>query len=236
MQNTSELYKSIVSGAHWFSTKITIAGNELDETYIMSLNRNRPAMNESKPSIGGVLSSTLNLTILTPPFSIPRIAEIDVFVRAENGVDQSEWIPQGVYFIDTRKRNQSAGSLGSIRITAYDSMAKAEADYPSTNHTWPYLDRLVVAEIATAMGVTVDSRTYDTMTASYMISLPTGYNMRETLEHIAAAYGGNFVMTAENKLLLLPLYGLDPTITGNYLADENGDALVPGDEGWCILV
>ena len=84
--------------------------------------------------------------------------------------------------------------------------------------------------------MTVDSRTYGFLTAGYEIALPVGYTMRETLAHIAGAYGGNFIITSENKLLFVPLYGLDPDVTGSYLADENGNALVLGSEEWYILV
>ncbi len=235
MQTHPTNYDTIIAGEHWFETQVTIAGNAVAETSIMSLNRSRPGMPENKPS-GGALSATLNLTILKPNFSIPKLATIVVKVRARNSSLTSGWLNQGTFFIDTRKNNESAGSLGTIQITAYDSMAKAEADYPSVNHSWPALDKTVVSDIATAIGVTVDSRTNSFLTSGYMIDLPLGYTMRETLEHIAAAYGGNFVITADNKLLFVPLYGFEPRVIGNYLADTNGDALVFGNEGWCILV
>ena len=86
------------------------------------------------------------------------------------------------------------------------------------------------------MGVSVDARTTAWLTAGYLIELPTAYTMRETLEHIAAAYGGNFVISAEGKLLFVPLCGMDEPSAFDYLADENGDALVFGSESWCILV
>lgn len=236
MQTHPTNYDTIIAGEHWFETQVTIDGNAVGETSIMSINRSRPGMPENKPSVGGALSATLNLTILKPSFSIPKLATIVVKVRARNSSQTSGWLNQGTFYVDTRKHNESAGSLGTIQITAYDSMAKAEADYPSVNHSWPYLDKSVVAEIATAIGVTVDSRTNSFLTSGYMIDLPLGYTMRETLEHIAAAYGGNFVITADNKLLFVPLYGFEPRVIGNYLADTNGDALVFGNEGWCILV
>lgn len=236
MQTTSALYKTIIAGTHWFETKISIAGNEIAESGIVSMSRSRPGFSGEKPSIGGALSSTLNLKIMKPSFTIPRMAEIDVFVRVKNKTQTSEWLAQGVYFIDTRKTNESVNAVATVEIAAYDAIAKAEADYPSTDHDWPYLDKSVVAEIASAIGVTVDSRTNQFLTASYMINLPSEYTMRETLEHIAAAYGGNFVVTSDNKLLFVPLYGFDYEESGYYLADESGNALVFGNEGWYILV
>ena len=240
MQTTSDLYKQIVAtDGHWFETKISLAGHELAESQIIALEREDQAMTLKKPSVGGALASSLALTIVTPSFTIPHMAEIDVFIRARTDSLTSEWLPAGVYFIDTRTHDQTPAGVGLLRITAYDAMLKGEQDYPDTTHNWPYPDKSVVAEIAATLGVSVDSRTNGFLTVGYMIDLPIGYTVRETLEHIAAAYGGNFSITAENKLLFVPLYGLDPEdeIVGNYLAAEGGtDALTFGDEGWYILV
>lgn len=238
MQATSSLYKSIVSGEHEFETKISIAGNEIGEDKIFSIRRDVLGVSGNKPTVGGALSSTLKITVATPSFAIPRMAEIDIFVRAKNNAQTSEWIRQGVYFIDTRKVTNNNDGLNVLTINGYDAMMKAEQDYPDTNHNWPYLDKNVVAEIASAIGVSVDSRTNSFLTAGYMIDLPIGYTMRETLEHIATMYCGNFVMSNDGKLLLVPLYGLaaDEWLTGNYLADGNGSALTFGNEGWYILV
>lgn len=249
MQTTSALYKQIIATEpHWFETYITVNGNTVNENEIFSLDRSRPGMSQNYPSIGGALSSTLTLTILNPSFSIQKMAEIKVYYRAvceetsgssSTTTKVSEWIKAGTYYIDTRSHNQSYNGIGTLDISAFDAMMKAEKDYPDTTHDWPYTDISVVAEIASTIGVTVDSRTYQFLTAGYQIEAPTGYVMREVLERIAAMYGGNFVITAENKLLFVPLYGLDPeeNLTGSYLAVEGStDALTFGGEGWYILV
>lgn len=240
MQETSALYKSIIATEpHWFETYITVNGNTVNEDEIFSLDRSRPGMSQNYPTVGGALSSTLTLTILNPSFTIPKMAEIKVYYRAKNDTQTSEWIAAGTYYIDTRAHNQSYNGIDTLDITAFDAMMKGEKEYPDTAHDWPYTDISVVAEIASTIGVTVDSRTYQFLTSGYQIEAPTGYVMREVLEHIAAMYGGNFVITAENKLLFVPLYGLDPeeNLTGSYLAAEGStDALTFGGEGWYILV
>lgn len=280
MQETSALYKNLLlMDNHYFETKVVIDGHEINQSGIMSVNRQRPGMYEAKPTVGGALASTLNLTILKPSFTIPKMAEIKVYVRVcagdaaggsmidgllpvedatiqngylvfgqdsgasivndyiviNNSSDVSEWLLQGIYYIDTRK---TAGTyVETVQITAYDAMMKAEQDYPSTSHAWSYLDTSVVAEIAATMGVSVDSRVGGYLTAGYMIELPTNYTMREVLENIAACYCGNFVITSEGKLMFVPLYGLDPPEIGNYLADSNGTtALTFGNEGWYVIV
>lgn len=239
MQTTSALYKQIVSGRHWFNTKITIAGNTLLETQIKEIETERPGINAEIPSVGGALSATLQMTVINPSFTIPVRAEIVVYYRACNETQTSEWLKYGTFYIDTRETSANYNAVQTITITAFDSMIKTEADYPDTDHDWPYLDRLVVAEIAQAIGIEVDSRTYGSMTVDYMVNTPTGEVMREVLEHIAAANCGNFVITAENKLLFVPLIGLDPeqNLVGRYLTPEGStDALTFGDEGWYILV
>lgn len=239
MQTTSALYKQIVSGRHWFNTKITIAGNTLLETQIKEIEAERPGINAEIPSVGGALSATLQMTVINPSFTIPTRAEIVVYYRACNETQSSEWLDYGTFYIDTRETSANYNAVQTVAITAFDSMIKTEADYPDTDHDWPYLDKLVVAEIAQAIGIEVDSRTYGSMTVDYMVNPPTGEVMREVLEHIAAANCGNFVITAENKLLFVPLIGLDPeqNLVGRYLTPEGStDALTFGDEGWYILV
>ena len=240
MQKTSALYKSIIATEpHWFETYITVNGNTVNEDEIFSLDRSRPGMSQNIPTVGGALASTLKLTMIYPSYDIPKMGEIKVFYRAKDATRTSEWLPAGTYYIDTRARNQSYNGIDTLTVEAFDAMMRAEADYPNTDHDWPYPDRGVVAEIAAQIGVTVDSRTYQFLTARYPVELPTGYVMREVLEHIAAANGGNFVITAENKLLFVPLYGLDPEedLTGSYLAVEGStDAITFGNEGWYILV
>lgn len=237
MQSTSALYKSIVSGAHWFETQIFINQRQdpLPQSSILSINRTRKAFPGNSPSIGSAIAGTLELSIIKPSFTIPARAQIDVQIRARNSSQTSEWIPQGTYFIDMRRERMTLSGETVLDISAYDAMIKTEQDYPDTEHAWPYKDTLVVAEIASTIGVTVDSRTNSFMSSADMIQLPAEFTMREVLEHIAGAYGGNFVVTNENKLLFVPLYGLDYTENGSYLADENGNALQFGNEGWFIF-
>lgn len=161
-----------------------------------------------------------------------------VYFRETITPETSEWLQMGVFYIDTRETTHNYDSVDRLTIHGYDKMLFAEADYPSTNHAWPYKDSYVVQEIAATMNVAIDPRTLAYITGGFMIQLPTDYTMRETLGHIACAYAGNFVISAEGKLLFLPLMGLDQeeNTVGSYLADENGDALLLGNEGWYILV
>lgn len=239
MQTTSANYQSILAATdHYFETKLVINGTTYSNTSLISVSTSVQTM-AGAPCAGGAISKEIDVQILNPSGSVPLMAEMALSIRAiSNSLSlTSEWIAQGTFYVDTRKTTSNDDGLNVLTIHGYDAMMKTVADYPDTVHNWPYLDKNVVAEIATTIGVTVDSRTNGFLTSGYRIDMPVGYTMRETLEHIASAYGGNFIITNDNKLLFVPLYGLEPTVTNAYyLAVENGNALTFGSEGWCVLV
>lgn len=143
----------------------------------------------------------------------------------------SEWIPKGVYFIDTRELQD-----GFVSIHGYDAMLKAEQPFPSNTLGWPAADTDVVSLIAETMGVDIDERTV--MTQGFPIQLPEQYvtddgsemgdvfTMRDTLAGIAGLYGGAWIMNDYGKLqLLLPW---DAPAESFYLLTENGDYITVG--------
>ena len=115
-------------------------------------------------------------------------------------------------------------------------MLRAEQMYPSTESAWPKTDIAVVKEIAYYLGLQssrtgtagVDARTIALMTSGYQISAPAGYTMRETLANIASMYAGNWVISMENKLLLIPINGI-PEET-SLLVDESGNIITWGED------
>ena len=79
--------------------------------------------------------------------------------------------------------------------------------------------------MAALMGVEIDPRT--ALNSAYTIDYPvSNQTLRKTLSWIAATHGGNFVMTDEGKLLLVPLISA-PAET-NYLVTEYGGPIVIG--------
>lgn len=229
MYSVSQLWKTIVSEQeHWFDVKVSINGVEYPQTQIFEITTDLRMFTENQPKVGGCLASELKLRILTPSATIPRMAQIAPYVRATDGVNTAEWIPQGVYYIDTREQTQNDDGLDILTLHAYDAMLKTETDYPDTTHAWPYPDIAVAQEIASALGVGVDERTFDLMTQNYQISLPAGYSMREVLSNIAAMYAGNWIMNYDGDLLLVAVNGIPPET--NVLVDNVGDAITFGGD------
>jgi len=143
----------------------------------------------------------------------------------------SEWVRKGVFFIDTREVTKNDDDLRILTIHGYDSMLKANAEYPVSSEASP-TDIQAINIIASAIGVEVDDRTTALIDRGYEVVAPIGYTMIETLSHIASAYGGNFIINDVGKLQFIPLFNLpyDEAI----LADEDSNPIVIGE--YCILV
>ena len=203
MNTASELYKSILAGNHSFEVKVNIGSIDYGMDVLTSMRSSRSAFGSGSPHLGLAPAGDLTLSLYVDSSSVPRMATIRPYVRAVNDTQQSEWIAKGVYYIDTREADTFSGLL---TLHVYDAMLKGEQAYPSTTHIWPYSDLNVVTEIASFLGVTVDAQTIDLMTAGFMIPLPAQYTLRETLQYIAALYGGSFVLTDANTLRLVCLW------------------------------
>ena len=236
MNNTSQLYQTIISAVHRFEVKVNIAGTDYGMDKLTSLRTSNAVFGHGSPQIGLAPAGEISLSVYAESSAVPRMAELRPYVRAVNDTQQSEWIAKGVYYIDTRETDSATGIM---TIHGYDRMLMAERDYPSTSHAWPSSDISVVTEIAQLLGVTVDSRTTALMTGGYSIPLPAQYTLRETLQYIAALYGGSFVLTDAGTLRLVCLWNLsssaDVALTGRQHRLETGAAF-PACTGVRFLV
>lgn len=229
MYNVSALWETLIADpAHYFETKVVIAGVTYQQSQIMEMSVNLRMFSEEQPGVGGCLSGELTLRMLTPATPVPRMAKIEPYVRVTNGAQTSEWIPQGKYFIDTRENSKNDDNLPVTVFHAFDAMLKAEGKFPDTTVAFPQTDIAVVNMIATELGVGIDDRTTALMTNAYQIGLPVGYSMREVLSNIAGMYAGNWYMSYDGELLMVAVNGIPPET--NYLVDNSGDAITFGGD------
>lgn len=175
--------------------------------------------------IGNAYNAILALKIVAD--SIPRSATIKRYVRLRNENQVSEWLPKGVFFVNKRSEED-----GVWEVEAFDAMCKAEQKYlpDVVQSDWPIPMSDAVNEIAERMGVSIDARTV--INSAYMLQYPVDYTMRQVLGHIAAAHGGNWVITDVGELYLVPL--LSAPDETHYLVNEYGEAITFG--GARILV
>lgn len=183
--------------------------------------------------IGSAATAKLTVSLFTD--NIPRGATIKRYIRLRNEEQVSEWLPQGVFFTNRRSEED-----GYWTVEAFDAMRRAEQPWePRQSLNFPLSMPAAVNEFARIMGVQIDPRTQ--LNPAYTIDYPasdpdseTGdyYSIRQELQWIAAAHAGNWIMTGEGKMLLVPLLSIPPET--NYLVTEYGDAIMLG--GVKILV
>lgn len=223
-QTTSELWKELfrtrgVQREYGFDIAGVWYGPETEVTHSVSKKQYEDF------GIGNAVTAMLTLNVFAD--NVPKGAEIRRYMRLTDGSRYSEWIKKGVFLINKRTEDD-----GYWTVEAFDYMRRAEKIWrPVQPLEFPLPMPDAVDEFARLMGVEVDTRTV--LNGSYTIDYPANdYTIRNELQFIAAAHCGNWIMTDEAKLLLLPLFSAPPET--NYLVTEYGDVITLG--GVRILV
>ena len=223
MQTVDSTYKRIFRDPHHITEVRASAGGVtygIDKIY--SARRERRLFAGSFPSIGNCVAATLELTII-PESRVERLASIAISTRLVtfDGTESTDWEPAGTFYADTRSEAQDGEEK---TFTAFDALLKADIPYLENAQvaSWPAADTAVAADIAALMGITVDSRT---VLAGYDVPLPEqDWTAREVLGWIAAANCGNWIVTDDNKLYLVPFRGVT-----SLLGTDSSHALLLGD-------
>ena len=197
--------------------KVLIDNEEYIDADIRSANIERPLFDQL--SIGNACEATLKI-VFRKKTVIPTTAKMSPYALVNN-----QWEQLGVFYLDER----SIKPTGIMTVVAYDSMLKADKVWvPDQSLEFPMPMDDAVDIIAELMGITVDPRT--NVSHAYTIDYPANdYTLRDVLKFIAVANGGNWTITRNDQLLLVPLVGSMPPET-HYLIEENGFAITFGGD------
>ena len=197
--------------------KVLIDNEEYIDADIRSANIERPLFDQL--SIGNACEATLKI-VFRKKTVIPTTAKMIPYALVNN-----QWEQLGVFYLDER----SIKPTGIMTVVAYDSMLKADKVWvPDQSLEFPMPMDDAVDIIAELMGITVDPRT--NVSHAYTIDYPANdYTLRDVLKFIAVANGGNWTITRNDQLLLVPLVGSMPPET-HYLSEENGFAITCGGD------
>lgn len=282
MQNTSLLYRRILSTEnHWFECAVRVGGANgtvFGEDKIFSVETSTHMFDDG-PEVGRCISQEVTLKLINPEAEIPRMAMIELFVRAsgmlptgayeiiddviifnsgasivsdiltffedsgariandilympsDTAEETSEWIRQGIFYTDTREVTHNDDGLDILTLHGYDAMLMANQPYGDSSLQWPSDPFSVLQEILNKLNISLDPRTMWDLTLptplAYLLNYPSGYTILETLENIAALYGGNWIITEQGKLRLITLAG--SPLEGSLLSDNLGNVIVFGD-------
>jgi predicted nucleic acid-binding Zn-ribbon protein len=176
-------------------------------------------------SVGNCISATLQVSILTDDV-IDTTAPIIVKARITDDIQYSEWLEYGTFFVDVPDTDYD----GLLTVSCYDAMLKTTQLYLSEGESsegWPKSMKVCVEEIAARIGVGIDPRTKILYGADYLVSYPSGKTMQQVLGYIGAVHGGNWIITEENLLRLVPLIA-SPNETFNVI-DEDYNTVITDD-------
>lgn len=258
MQETSELYKQIVSEEdHGFETALSIGDDgrlitqsgetitfggvailvdtggpetAFQEDVLWDVSTIHRAFSEDLPEAGGALSGEINVKMLKPVAEIPKRARLAPYIRAISGDGErvSEWLQKGVFFVDTRDETHDDDGLDLITLHGYDAMLLFEQNYPSDS-AHDY-PMLDVDMVSFIAGAA--GITVDPRTLQIM---QNGYMLplpagysQREVLGIIAACYGGNFVISDQGELLLITIGGIPKET-NLLIDDNGFTLVFGD-------
>lgn len=222
MQTTSALWKRLwASGNARLEAVAVIAGTTYTEITAPVINR---AVMQNGLSIGNAVSATCRFTVRTTN-TIPKSAQVQIKMRLTDGTQTSEWLPAGTFYVSHRTRD---AVTGLITLECYDALLKANADavfvaalvtadgtpimtsggeplcYAAT--ALPISMQAAAQYIAEEIGVTIDPSTTLKTGADYIIqAVENGLTIHDMLAKIAAANGGNWIMTPYNTLKLVPV-------------------------------
>lgn len=214
MQTVSALYTQILANGGWHECKLEINGVAYGMDKIVDMSTSH-ALFDGSVSVGNTIAGTIDVRLIASSNSVPTMAELRPYVRAVNDSQQSEWLPKGVYYIDTREYDKETGVL---YLSGMDAMLKGEQDYMQYGDQgyWPRTDIAILYEISARLGL--DYTAYEIW--------PPGEG-----EYIAGRYyeliDGQYVLTEDEYAVVEKTYykaisepGIDPRtldiITNSY--------------------
>ena len=172
--------------------------------------------------IGNACSGQLDLSLRkVDSGDIPRMAKVELEYRLTNSTLQSAWIPKGTFWINTREEDPL---MNTVTLHCVDAMMFGEQDFipedsdlpPWNDETMRTVANMCVQKInasTTGVNVVFDNPNDIQNTAPYILNAPpVGYTVRQVLSGIAAAHGGNFIITPQNHLRFIPLIPTDTEV------------------------
>ena len=157
MQDVSQTYTSILANGGWHECKLEINGVAYGMEQLVSM-QTTSALWDAAVSVGNAIAGTIDVQLIAQSQNVPTMAKLCPYVRAVNNTQQSEWIPKGVYWIDTREYDKETGIL---TLVGMDAMLKGEQAYMSEGDqgVWPQVDINVLCDIANRLELGSDKYT-----------------------------------------------------------------------------
>lgn len=205
-------YDSIITGGGAYEWRVLNGSNTFTIANLIS-GRLTSSIMEAL-SIGNTDAMQLDLEMrdVTIDATNPLVLQF----RAVGDAVVSDWVTRGTFYVDTVEKSPYSEIS---KVTAFDSMLKSEVTYSLSGGWVSTTDKAVVQDIAAEMGVSIESSTQTLLNTPIALNNapnvgPNGVTDRQMLSYIGVLRGGNWRMTADNKLMLQRAY-ISPSATAN---------------------
>lgn len=199
MRERSDIWKRLARDGQFTCESVLVIG-EKTHTAITAPIIDRPVM-PTPLSIGKCASASLQVSVMSDE-DIDTSLPIVVKARLTDGNEYSEWLEFGTFFIDQINKEYE----GLVNLVCYDSMLKLDQYYTFSGKLMYIPIRDVINDIASIIGVELDERTaIHSGIINWHKAEENKFTMRQILESIAAISGGNWIITENNKLRLVPV-------------------------------
>lgn len=219
MQQHSETWSRIVANGDFRLETVAVIDGVEYSTITAPIITNG-LLSDKSLSVGNCVSGTLEFSVMTND-PIAKSAQVVIKSRVTDETTYSEWLEFGTFWVDHRTVDESLDEKLTT-LVCFDAMLKGNQPYVDNSQAmeWPKPMTTVVARIAEQMGVQVDSRTVIRTGTDYVVTKPNDdTTLLDILRWIGQLHGGNWTITQQNKLRLVPLVSA-PSETF-YVVDEN---------------
>lgn len=167
-----------------------------------SLILDKPVFTAAKP-IGNTPCFTMECCLRQKEVDIPKGAWLELQIQLRNPTQMTDWVSLGKFKVNKRVKYPD----GWVKLSCRDRMQMANQLFIKDEYvdvtTWPKPMSEVMTMSLAIMGLSLDPSTTINTGDNWVVSLPLGLSIRSIWSSIAAAHGGNFVITPYDTLKLV---------------------------------
>jgi|SRR5690606_10788724 len=191
MYPASELFQLLIKNPmREFDTKVIINGVEHGSNEVVEWDITETITESESYTIGNAIPTKFELKIYTQSI-FPTNAEMRPYIR----LIDTEWIPLGVFYVDSRKESDG----GIWEFVCYDKLMQANQPW-ETELYLPASMSQVVQEICDVLEIQLAPDT------SLMFEVPLithEFTMRQVLGYIAGCHGANAKINRNGELAFI---------------------------------
>jgi len=177
-----------------FEVRALVNGVEYGADSIVEFTIDEAITESDDFSIGNAIPARLDISFRTTD-KFPVNSEIRPFLRLKGSTADTEWLPLGFFYIDSRKFENDVW-----KFTCYDKLMQANQPW-KTNLMLPAPMRDVIDEICEQLNITLYP---DTVIKHYEVPLMThDFTMRQVIGYIAACHAANARINKDGELCFI---------------------------------